>query len=41
MASVSRAARELEERSCVYLSLLLITLPLDKAKQQNMALGNI
>lgn len=41
MALVSRAVCALEERSCVYLALLLITLPLDKAKQQNMALGNI
>lgn len=41
MASVSRAACELEKGSCVYLSLLLITLPLNKTKQHKMALGNI
>lgn len=41
MASVSRAVCELEKGSCVYLSLLLITLPLNKTKQHKMALGNI
>lgn len=41
MASVSRAVCELEKGSCVYLSLLLINLPLDKTKQHKMALGSI
>lgn len=41
MASVSRAACELEKGSCVYLSLLLITLPLNRTEQHKMALGSI
>lgn len=41
MASVSRAVCELEKGSCVYLSLLLITSPLNKIEQRQMALGNV
>lgn len=41
MASVSRAACESEKGSCVYLSLLLITLPLNRTEQHKMALGSI
>lgn len=41
MASVSRAVCELEKGSCVYLSLLLITSPLNKTEQRQMALGNV